>query len=141
MRNSLKKFREFFRLSLSDKLILIKAFVVIALIRTGLKFFSFQNFKKFYNKSIEKHAGVNLPLIVVERHIWAVNTISPRISAQCLPQALALKYLLRKDKSIKLIIGINHNKGLAAHAWIEKDNKILLGEFISGEFQKIWTWD
>lgn len=69
-----------------------------------------------------------------ERLAWMIESIGtafPHV-LKCLPRALAGFMLLRKcGWDITLKIGARHrddSQPIEAHAWIEKDGKILIGE-------------
>ncbi|GAB3952494.1 hypothetical protein GCM10028805_34640 [Spirosoma harenae] len=83
---------------------------------------------------------IDVPNRSVEREIWAIRLISKSLAVCCLPQALALTYLLKTDKGIKLVVGIQKTHKFEAHAWVESNGTILLGELPNFSFQPLWTW-
>ena len=69
-----------------------------------------------------------------ERLAWAVTAASRRVpAATCLTQALALHLLCRRRGwPTQLQIGVARSDGaFRAHAWVEHDGKILIGEPVS----------
>jgi hypothetical protein len=67
------------------------------------------------------------------RAAWAAHAVGRRLLPKrpCLTQALVLQYLLlrRGDDAAELHIGVSKTKkkGLQAHAWIERNGKVLIG--------------
>lgn len=76
---------------------------------------------------------------------WAVRTVAHvlPISLTCLPQALAVKYLLRQDPNLPLNIGVQQSDiaEFEAHAWIERAGQIVIGEWPEGKtYRPLWVW-
>lgn len=76
---------------------------------------------------------------------WAVRTVAHvlPISLTCLPQALAVKYLLRHDPNLPLNIGVQQSDAanFEAHAWIERAGQIVIGEWPEGKtYRPLWVW-
>ncbi len=140
MRNLLKKFRKFFNFPFAQKSLLLKTAAIIVVIKVGLKLLSFQRFRNFYGKLIADKNERTFSKQAVARYVRAIEAVGPALKAECLPQALALKYFLRGDKSIEVIIGVRQTVNFAAHAWVENRGEILLGELSGNDFQKIWSW-
>lgn len=65
------------------------------------------------------------------RTIWAVEAAARRLlpSRPCLTQALVARWLLgRQALATELRIGVAKTaRGLAAHAWLERDGRVILG--------------
>ena len=67
------------------------------------------------------------------RTAWAAQAVGRRLLPEgpCLTQALVLQYLLlrRGDDSTELHIGVTKSdeEGLQAHAWVERDGRVLIG--------------
>ena len=67
------------------------------------------------------------------RAAWAAHAVGRRFLPErpCLTQALVLKYLLlrRGDETAELHIGVTRTEaeGLQAHAWVERDGRVLIG--------------
>lgn len=67
-----------------------------------------------------------------ERAAWAANAAGYRLLPKrpCLTQALVLQYILLRsgDESARLHIGVTKTEGeLQAHAWVERNGKVLIG--------------
>lgn len=84
--------------------------------------------------------------LYVEDTAWAVRTAAHvlPISLTCLPQALAVKYLLRHDPNLPLNIGVQQSAtaGFEAHAWVERAGQIVIGEWPEGKtYRPLWVWE
>lgn len=140
MKNWWKRFKQFVQLSSSDQLLLIRAFFVVSAIQLGLKLLSFQTFRQLYSKLTQADKSTETPRLLIDRNIRAIQKVSGPLSAFCLPQALALTYFLRKDKHIDLIVGVRKSHTFEAHAWVEKNGTVLIGDLPDLDFQPLWTW-
>jgi Uncharacterised nucleotidyltransferase/Transglutaminase-like superfamily len=136
----IKKFQV---LSLTMQSYLWRAAVVVLVVKVGLKIMPYSVFKKYYDKLPESTMQKTYSDQDLKKAAWAIQVVSARWPwrATCLPQALTFKYLHRNDPQLQLQIGVN--KGtlgqLQAHAWVEKEGQILIGD--SPEtFKPIWTW-
>ena len=119
----------FLKLSFEDKHILIKSFFLLWIIRIMLWILPFSVIQKVIGKFIivsgESH---DIPL---KKLTWAVAVMSRYVpKATCLTRALAAQILLTgQNYRSNLKIGVSKAEGnFEAHAWLESDNKIVLGE-------------
>ncbi|GAB4008225.1 lasso peptide biosynthesis B2 protein [Spirosoma sp. KCTC 42546] len=140
MKNWWKRFNEFARLPIADQRLITQTFTVVVLIRIGLKFLSFQQFRTVYSKVTAAKKYNNTVDQLIERRVWAIQKVSGTLSAVCLPQALALTYFLRTEKDVELIVGVQKSHTFEAHAWVEKNGTILIGQSPDSSFQPIWVW-
>lgn len=67
-----------------------------------------------------------------ERAAWAANAVGHRLLPKrpCLTQALVLQYILLRggDELAQLHIGVaKEDEELQAHAWVERNGKVLIG--------------
>lgn len=79
----------------------------------------------------------------VGKVVYAVKAVANSVpfAMTCLPQALATKFLLRSTDDIALKIGVSlDNKLFEAHAWVEKEGEIIIGDFPESNYTPIWTW-
>ncbi|GAB2600112.1 lasso peptide biosynthesis B2 protein [Spirosoma areae] len=145
MRKWVSRFCKFLALSFSEQLLLAKAFSVVLLIRIALNLFSFSQFKKLYSSLSSSDTNSSSTDACIAQNVWAIQVVSQSLSARCLPQALALKYFLRHDKEAEVVIGVRKAGTFEAHAWVTKENTVLLGalsdtQHQTMDFQPIWTW-
>lgn len=113
-----------------DRLFLLEAAVILALVHFGLRVLPFQTVRSLLHRW---EAGSNrVPrLELAPRLVGAVDRASRRLGLTCLPRALTAHALLaRRGIRTSLQIGVARVPGspLEAHAWIERDGLVVLGE-------------
>jgi hypothetical protein len=118
------KLRRLFDLPRADKVLLARAWLALLAVDLGVRFVSFDAVQDF----IARHAkagGNNSPerlqkfvRLAARHHLWKMA---------CLPQALALRWLLAREGSAAVVmIGVRRGAGvLEAHAWVELNGKAL----------------
>ena len=112
----------------------LKALLVVMTIKVLLRFFSFEKVVKLTDRKpsapkMKKAAPIDRYTSQIVR---AVRAVARRFLGDkpCLPQALAVKYLLaRAGKASDLRIGVikNAENNLDAHAWLEVDGDVIIG--------------
>lgn len=140
MKNWVRRLRKFFSYSVAEQILVAKAFWIVLGIRLALKFLSFPQFRKLYASFLQPNSDIEVPSARIDRYVWAIERVSGSLAAVCLPQALALKFFLRSDKKSEIVIGIDNKSGFSAHAWVEKNGKILIGDTPQLHFQPLWKW-
>lgn len=140
MKSWLKRFKKIIGLPLTDQWMLFRVFLMVLTVKTGLKLLTFGSFNTLYTDLFLGRKYRSMPDEKVQKIIRAIKSVSPSLSALCLPQALTLKYFLRGDKDAEIVIGVKKNVKLEAHAWVEKNGVILIGDLPESDFQPIWTW-
>jgi len=127
--------KKFFGISYNEKVTAIRILTRMSLIFFMLKILRFEYFKKWYSHSLPK----NKKAIDQNLLIKYIKSIGSRLNFTCLPQALTLKYFL--NSQTELIIGVQkQNEKFEAHAWVQQENEILIGESPNDHFTPIWTW-
>ena len=132
-------------LSHEGKLIFLKAAVSLVLIKTGLAILPFGTFRKIFHWLCKSEYTGEISQERIDLTVWAVDTASHILPLEllCLPRALATKYLLRKVPALTLEIGIEVNpaKQFEAHAWVEKNGSVIMGNWPESVlYQRIWVW-
>ncbi len=125
--------------------ILTKALVVLLLIKIGLKVLSFRRFKKLFSRATNHRSNITHRKEYIQDVAWAVRAVAHAlpISLACLPQALAVKYLLRHETDLPLNIGVQQSAraGFEAHAWVERAGQIVIGAWPEGKtYRPLWVW-
>jgi len=128
--------KRFLKLNTSEKFILIKAFFLLLTARIMLWILPFSVIKKIIKKItvINQENDANSK-ISIETLTWAIRVMSiytPK--ATCLTRAIAGQILLsRYNYSSNIKIGVYKNEEeFEAHAWLEADDGIILGESETG---------
>jgi len=119
----------FLKLTFEDKCIVVKSFFLLWIIRMMLWILPFSVIQKIMGRftavSGESHS------VPIEKLTWAVAVMSRYVpKATCLTRALTAQIVLAgQNYNSNLKIGVSKNNGeFEAHAWLEADDKIVLGE-------------
>jgi hypothetical protein len=75
---------------------------------------------------------------------WAVRAVSRYVPrATCLTQALALHVLLRREGlHSRIRIGVNKDAGgFEAHAWVESQDRVVIGDSGLQRYTPMMVWD
>jgi len=133
--------RSFVTASASDRRLLVEAAVLLALVRVGLQILAFPTLRGFLDRVTSRRGGRVRPAAPgsatepANRVAWAVTAAARRVpgSMTCLSEALAAAAMLRRrGYAPHLRIGVqdpgNTSKPLEAHAWVECDGHVVVGE-------------
>lgn len=143
--NGLNTWSKVLELTSTQWILLMKATVILLLTKASLLTLTFPQLKKTYARILHVKKSGTYPEEYVAAAAWAVRAVAYRLpfGLTCLPQALTLKYLLRRDPNMPLHIGVQTaaSQGFQAHAWIEKDGHIVIGDWPQEtSYQPIWVW-
>jgi hypothetical protein len=123
----------FLHLSTTEKILILKSFLVVLAIRVVLWVVPVELIRGLspWNSAEKNAAGQSdwHEITSIVRAVKAVSRFVPR--ATCLTQALAASWLIRRHgQSSDLVIGVakDDRSRLIAHAWLEKDGRIILGK-------------
>jgi hypothetical protein len=119
----------FFKLSYDKKSLLLKSVVLAILIRIFLYIIPFSRVYSISNKLARIHINQKTPKQIHDI-IWSVRVVANHFPGlTCLIQAITAQMLMTHyNYDSTLRIGVNKSKNFGAHAWLEMDNKIILGE-------------
>jgi len=126
------KILKIFRLPYSERIVIVKAASLLVLVRLGLLLFSFKTVMNLIEwlKSKSKELA-HTSRIDPDRIAWAVVVTSRYIPfIKCLAQALVTHILFaRHGYASQLRIGVakDGHERLKAHAWVESQGKIVVG--------------
>ncbi len=135
---NMRRLRKFFRLPASERIILLRAVALLAVVRIALWLLPFRILQRMSAKlalrcgdSGNTAYPINQSRFSTERGVWAVQVASRYIPrATCLTQALAAQALLGFGgipASVRIGVAKEPTEGLEAHAWLESGGKILMG--------------
>ena len=129
----MRRLRRFLDLPAAERDLLVRALLLVGLVRLGLWLLPFQTLRRL----LARAARTPLPGDVAghpspERVVWAVEAASRYVpeTRTCLVQALAARVLLvRRGHQVRLRIGVTKSKEgrLEAHAWVESEDRSILG--------------
>jgi hypothetical protein len=137
---AIRAVERFFRLPPADRRLLVRSLLLLAATRVALWMLPFQTVRRLLARTARPTAAARTP---TERISWAIGVAQRVIpSATCLPQALVGEALLtRAGHPFELRIGVAKTAagGLHAHAWIESDGRVVVGELVQGlsEFTRL----
>ena len=127
------KVHVFIDLDWRERLLLVEALVVVVMVRLGLWLLPFRRLRNLVSeigqRSVRSH---NAMVMSIDRIAWCVRAASQCVpGATCLTQALSGQVLLaRRGYPTRLQIGVSKKsrEELEAHAWLECDGQIVLGD-------------
>jgi len=126
----MSKIKTFLKLNSTEKFILIKAFFLLLTVRIMLWILPFSFIQKITRRLTDVSEDMTSE-ISIEKLTWAIRVMSIYTpGATCLTRAIAAQILLaRYNYSSSIRIGVSKNdEEFEAHAWLEKDGGIILGE-------------
>jgi hypothetical protein len=114
------------------KSLYFQSLFLIILIRIALWVIPFRVLNKYLSRiNLQNHPNNINNWTIVNETVGSVKTCSNYVPyASCLTQALAARTLLRlRGQNPELKIGVNKtNDKLLAHAWLELENRIIIGK-------------
>lgn len=119
----------FLKLSNNKKALLIKSVVLTILIRISLSILPFTRIYSTSNKLSKIYINQKNTKNVKDI-IWSVIVASIYVpKSTCLVQAITAQILMTHYNYDSILrIGVNKSENFKAHAWVEMDNKTILGE-------------
>jgi len=114
----------FWRLSATDRRLLLQAAATLAVCQLALRFFDFQRLRRWAGR-VRSGSGS------VERITWATRTAARSMPCvTCLGMAIALQRLLGlHGHASELKIGVaKTGQEVTAHAWLVVEGRTLIGE-------------
>jgi hypothetical protein len=140
---SLFSFREPLR-GYPHLLLLIRVVPVVCAVRAGLWLVSFRTLRRIVALLTKTGSGrtTQVPIDQLSRAVVGVSRYVPH--ATCLTQALALHIMLRRSRlQSRIRIGVAKEKGgcFEAHAWVESQGRVLIGDFDLNRYTPIMVWD
>jgi hypothetical protein len=124
---------KFLRLPSAERWLLVRAAVLLVVIRLGLGLLPFHTFRRLLAKLATASAGVQKTDPSFEERVGRAVGVASRHSlgtGTCLSQALAAQVLLtRRGHPALLRIGVLRGQEgqLVAHAWLEGRNRVVVG--------------
>lgn len=119
----------------SDWRVLLSALVVVVAFRVALWVFPYRFIRKMMVRSMSRAtppAETQRVLVRRKRILWAVHAVSRRLLGKkpCLTQALAAQWMLARtgvQPELKIGVAFGEERSLKAHAWLELDDRIIIG--------------
>jgi hypothetical protein len=136
----MKRLRKFFQLPWRKQRLLLKASVLLVVIRVGLALFPFAIFKRLLTRASGTPVRVRTSdRAFSEQIVWAVETASRHIpgTQTCLTKALTAQVLLhRRGYPAQVTIGVRKGstRQLRAHAWLESQGQVVMGASLHDQY-------
>jgi hypothetical protein len=127
----MRRLHKFMHLPATEQLLLIKASLLLGVIKLGLKLLPFRTLRRLVDGLSKPAEG--LPAaerFSTEKIAWAVERAGRYVPATCLSRALAAQVLLtRRAYPVLLHIGVVRDEGerFLAHAWLESGGHVVVG--------------
>jgi hypothetical protein len=123
--------RRFARLSATERSLLPRLVVLVAITRLALWLVPFSLVRTLFKQQLVAVAFPPARLrLQVDRLAWAVEVASrPIPAASCLTQSLVLQFLLAQAghvSSVQIGVAKDDSSGFQAHAWVECADRVLL---------------
>ncbi len=127
----MKKLLNLLKTKVSNRILLLLTFILLTAIRLGLWLLPFRNLLKLVTSINESINSKTAKLFTLNQITWAVNVATRYMpgGAKCLARALTTQVLMNWcGLKPELRIGVSKSEiGLEAHAWIEYQGKIAIG--------------
>lgn len=136
----MRKLKRFARLTMEERLILIRALLVVGVARATLWLLPIEAVRKAVARAAAGTAGHSR-----ERIVWAVTVASrylPR--ATCLTQALAAQALLARSgypSQVEIGVTKDESRRFHAHAWVVCQGQVVLGGQQVERYNPLMTWE
>ena len=130
--------------SIPELLLLIRVTILVSAIRVGLWCGPFLTIRRIvaFLFATGPAPAARFSVEQLSRAVAGVSRFVPR--ATCLTQALALHILLRRRRLQSTIrIGVVKDQGgpFEAHAWVESDDRIVMGDVDLHRYTPMMVWD
>lgn len=139
----MERLLKFCRLPVSKQILLIQTVAILGAVRASLWLLPFKMLRRISVKLVRPHASGDGAQFSTEHKVWAVQVASRYVPrATCLAQALALHILLRRSGlQSRIRIGVAKETQFEAHAWVECQGKVVIGDSGVERYSPIVVWD
>ncbi len=134
----MNSFARLLSMSRAERRLLGRALATNIRARVALHFLSMDRLRRWATTPAVSPATVD-----VEQIVWACRAAAQRMPfATCLSSALALQHLLaRSGHASELHIGVADDaREFQAHAWLEREGRILIGEQDHDRYSRLTSW-
>jgi hypothetical protein len=130
----MRRIGKFFELPLSDKLLLLRAWTTLLLMRAAVLAIPLARLRRAVARRSAEQKGSSVGLPSAEKIAWALAAMSCAVPGgeNCLVRALATQRMLSRagcDSDLKFGVAGSGPGKIQAHAWVESRGKIIMGEF------------
>jgi hypothetical protein len=133
------------KLRFRDYILTFRVIVWTTAVRVGLSTLRFRTVRSL----MMDRARPTADTYTIEQIVWAVRAVSRYVpNATCLTQALVVqRFLIRSGHRCRLRLGVSKDavRGFEAHAWVECDERVVIGESagesVTSRFTPIAAWE
>ncbi len=122
---------KFLSLKRSEKILLLRAFLLLGIVQLALWFLLLKTIQKLLLGTSSTIADIKFKKFAPDRIAWAVTIASSYVPrATCLTQALATQLLLANHgyhSNLQIGVAKGDIDQLEAHAWLECDGRVVMG--------------
>jgi hypothetical protein len=137
--------RRFLRLPGAEQRLLIGALLLVGGVRSALTILPFGTLRKLLARLMRPPARISSRRHAAERIAWAVTVASRYVpNATCLTQAFAAQFLLVRGgypAMLRLGVAKGRDGGFQAHAWVECEGRVVIGDLEGEEFTPLPHFD
>lgn len=137
MKSLLELLNKIFKSSNSELWSLSKVFFLMLIIKILIQLLSFKNLKKVINNLLGNSVFGISPTDI--KSVKKIGNTFPNFFS-CLPQAITVKLLEGKKSDARIHFGVQNDSKFEAHAWVQRNDTILIGERPTDTFKTIWIW-
>lgn len=144
MKFLVERLQKVFGLPPGERFILAEAWVLFFAVELALRLLPFTRLLAICHRRAVK-AGEDAKVVgsrSVARLAWLVEVAGRHVplNATCLKQALVLAWILgRRGVPTELRIGVARRPGaLAAHAWLEREGRVIFGSAATGGYEPLY---
>ena len=140
LKSGLHKILKYFRLPWSDRILLLRTFILLGFVRLVLLIIPFRYLSALLGKDFEKSGNTATTEIGFMRRLnWAIELMSRYTpwESKCLVQAITGKLFLRQrrlENTLYLGVAKTQDQSLIAHAWLRSGDDLVTGVSESIEF-------
>lgn len=130
---------KFARLPWRERRLLARAFVSLGLMRAGLMVMPLQSLRAGVCRSGGR-AGRRSARPERAKIAWAIAAANRILRGECLPLALTAELMLRHygyPAELKIGAGRDQDGSFIAHAWVESEGQIVIGDFELGKYSEL----
>ncbi len=133
---------KFLRLSGSERRLVIGAAFTVALVRVGLWTLPLTTVRRTVRKFRRSSDAAPASRPAAERISWAVAGAARFVpgASNCMVRALAAEAMLGRfgyQSQLKIGVGKTASGQFEAHAWLESEGRILIGQFDLGRYTEM----
>ena len=124
------KWSKFRALPRAQQRLLFRCALLTAAVSAGLRLLPFATLQRWLQPPATKPAPAASAAPTSDDIVWAVTLAGRYVpGATCLVQALVAERLLKRaGHPAQMRIGVSNQPAFRAHAWVESEGKVLLGE-------------